>query len=150
MAMSLKAVSKPRAGTPALESPALVSHAMSFLLPGRDEVGHAAHVMLWLAHVGEAGPPGALGPAPDNVDSDDGRGVDLVPHLDGDTHELAAEEHSRVNAAAADGDADTGEGLARASRHEEDVTDLGGVGLVAVEEAGAGAGRVEGRQLLRR
>ena len=70
------------------------------------------------------------------------RRVNLVPHLDADAGQLAAEQDGGVDASPPDVDADAGEGLARALADEEDVADAGALRVRAVEEAGAGAGGV--------
>lgn len=105
--------------------------------PGGDEVIDVAHVVLGLAHVGEAGTAGAAGTTPDDLDADDVGAVDLVPHLDADLGEVVAQEDGRVDAGAADAQADAGEGLAALRRHLQHVARLGAVRVRLAEQEGA-------------
>lgn len=121
--------------------------------------------MLGLAHVGEAGAAGALGPAVDDLDAEDVAAVDLEPHLDADLGELAAQQDGRLDAPPPDADAHAREGLGRAPRrHHQHVAHLGAVRVLLGEEPRprprrvhladllgvVGAHRVDGRRRQRR
>lgn len=118
--------------------------------PGLDEVVDGAAVVLGLAHVGEAGATGAMGTALDDVDGGDGARVDLEPALDAGLGELAAQQDGGFDAGAAHGQTDAGKGVAAgaAGRHQQHVAGLGAVGVLAREEAAAGAGGIHAGDLL--
>lgn len=103
--------------------------------------------MLNRAHIRESGSSGALSRTLYNFYAFNQRTVNLVPHLHTHTRELAAEEDSGVGAAAPDVDADAGEGVAGALADEQNIADAGAFWVVFCEEAGAGAGGVEGADL---
>lgn len=116
--------------------------------PGGDEVVDVAHVVLGLAHVGEPGAAGALGAAPDDLDAEDVGAVDLVPHLDAELGHVVAQQDGAVDAGAADGQADAGEGLAAPRGDLQHVARLGGVAARPREEGGAQALGVQAADLL--
>lgn len=107
-----------------------------------------AHVVLGLAHVGEPGAAGALGAAPDDLDAEDVGAVDLVPHLDAELGEVVAQQDGAVDAGAADGQADAGEGLPAPRGDLQHVAGLRRVAARPREEGGAQALGVQAPDLL--
>lgn len=104
--------------------------------------------MLRLPHIIQACPPRPLLRPLHNLHALDDGTVDLDPHLHADHHQPVAEQDRGVEAAAPDGEADAREGVAGCECREEDVAHARGVGVGAVEEAGAGGGGVEGCEVL--
>ena len=100
--------------------------------------------MLRLPQIIQPCPPRPLNRTLHNLNTPHLGAVDLDPHLHADGQEAVAEQDGGVRAAAADVEADAGEGVAGREGCEEDVADAGDVGVGAGEEAGAGAGGVEG------
>lgn len=98
--------------------------------------------MLLLPHISQPRPPRLPLCPLHHLHALHQRRVHLIPHLDADAGQLAAEQDGGVDASPPDVDADAGEGLAGALADEEDVADAGALRVRAVEEAGAGAGGV--------
>lgn len=100
--------------------------------------------MLRLPQIIQPRPPRPLRRSFNNLNTPYLGTVDLNPHLHADCQDAVAKQDGGVGAAAADVEADAGEGVAGCEGCEEDVADAGSVGVGAGEEAGAGAGGVEG------
>lgn len=116
--------------------------------PVVDEALDIAHIVLGLAHVEEAGAAGALGPAPDDVDTTYAGAVDLEPHLDADLYQVVAQQDGRVDAGAPDGKAYSGKCVAALARDLQDVAGADAVPARLVEEGAAGSRAIETSDLL--
>lgn len=113
----------------------------------RDDILHAARVMLRLAHVVQPRSVRPLAPALHDLDALDVRAIHFVPHLDADARELVAQQDRRVDAPPPDVDAHAREGVAAPLPHQQDVANFGRLGVRGGEEARARPGGVEDGEL---
>lgn len=81
----------------ALAALALGTKDVTGATPGLDEVIDITHIVFGLAHVSEAGATGALGPAPDDLDTQHGGAVDFKPHLDAELGQVVAQQDRGVD-----------------------------------------------------
>lgn len=112
-----------------------------------DDVVDTANVVSGLAHVVKSCSSCSLLLPLDNFDTFDIGTVDLVPHLDANAGQVVAQEDGCVDALTADVETYSSVLVAVLETNEKDVTDVCAVYVLATEEAGAGAIRVEGGDL---
>lgn len=103
--------------------------------------------MSGLAHVVESCSSCSLLLPLDNFDTFDIGTVDLVPHLDTNAGQVVAQKNGCVDALAADVQTYSSVLVAILETDKQDVTNVCAINVLATEEAGAGAIRIEGRNL---
>jgi len=129
----------------------LASHGPTRPLPHvlPDNILHTANIVSRLAHVIKSRSPSPLRLPLHNLNTLHIRRVNLVAHLHAHARQIVAQQDGRVDFGVAllDVQAHAGEGVAGFLAHEQDVADAGAVDVLLAEEAGAGAGGVEGGDL---